>query len=138
MEILIKIISFALLAALIIFPILILNLLNKRKVKNAFIPYFISSLIITFFLVLVIAWWSHFSNKLLLSHYGYNFEGMDDIERFKNVAHENLEKVKTLRISVMGIGWPVKVLFFYPIYLPSLLIIYFGSYFYNKIKQKSK
>jgi len=137
MEILLKIISFALLLSLIFFPILILKKLQKRKAKKVFIPYLIISLIITFILIFIIAWWSNFSNKLLLSHLGYDFEAMNDIQRFQNVASENLDKVKKLRISTMGIGWPLKAFIFYPFYLPYLLIVYFGSSFLTRIKQKS-
>jgi len=137
MEILLKIISFVLLVSLVIFPIFILKQLKKRKTKNVFILYLIISLIITFILILIIAWWSNFSNKLLLSHLGYDFEAMNDIQRFQNVASENLDKVKKLRISTMGIGWPLKAFIFYPFYLPYLLIVYFGSSFLTRIKQKS-
>ena len=137
MEILLKIISFVLLVSLVIFPIFILKQLKKRKTKNVFILYLIISLLITFILILIIAWWSNFSNKLLLSHLGYDFEAMNDIQRFQNVASENLDKVKKLRISTMGIGWPLKAFIFYPFYLPYLLIVYFGSSFLTRIKQKS-
>lgn len=137
MAISLKIISFALLLSLIIFPLLILKQLKKRKAKNVFIPYFIISFIITFILILLIAWWTNCSNKLLLSHLGYDFEAMNDIQRFQNVASENLDKVKKLRISTMGIGWPLKAFIFYPFYLPYLLIVYFGSSFLTRIKQKS-
>ena len=137
MEILLKIISFVLLVSLVIFPIFILKQLKKRKTKNVFILYLIISLLITFILILIIAWWSNFSNKLLLSHLGYDFEAMNDIQRFQNVASENLDKVKKLRIAMMGIGWPLKAFIFYPFYLPYLLIVYFGSSFLTRIKQKS-
>jgi len=137
MEILLKIISFVLLVSLVIFPIFILKQLKKRKTKNVFILYLIISLLITFILILIIAWWSNFSNKLLLSHLGYDFDAMNDIQRFQNVASENLDKVKKLRIAMMGIGWPLKAFIFYPFYLPYLLIVYFGSSFLTRIKQKS-
>ena len=137
MEILLKIISFVLLVSLVIFPIFILKQLKKRKTKNVFIIYLIISLIITFILILIIAWWSNFSNKLLLSHLDYDFEAMNDIQRFQNVASKNLDKVKKLRISTMGIGWPLKAFIFYPFYLPYLLFVYFGSSFLTRIKQKS-
>ncbi|MFB3386347.1 hypothetical protein [Flavobacterium sp. LAR06] len=137
MEILLKIISFVLLVSLIIFPILVLKQLQKRKTKNIFIPYLMISLIITFILILIIAWWTNFSNKLLLSHLGYDFEAMNDIQRFQDVASENLDTVKKLRISTMGIGWPLKAFMFYPFYFPYLLIVSFGSSFLTRIKQKS-
>lgn len=137
MEILLKIMSFVLLVSLVIFPIFILKQLQKRKTKNIFISYLMISLISTSILILIIAWWTNFSNKLLLSHLGYDFEAMNDIQRFQNVASKHLDKVKKLRISTMGIGWPLKAFMFYPFYLPYLLIVYFGSSFLTRIKQKS-
>lgn len=137
MEILLKIMSFVLLVSLVIFPIFFLKQLQKRKTKNIFIPYLMISLISTFILILIIAWWTNFSNKLLLSHLDYDFEAMNDIQRFQNVASKNLDKVKKLRISTMGIGWPLKAFMFYPFYLPYLLFVYFGSSFLTRIKQKS-
>lgn len=137
MEILIKIIVFALFLMMIFIPILILKQLYKRKVKNNFIPYLLFSLISTFLLILIIGWWSHFSTQLLLSHYGYDFDAMNNMERFQNVALKNLDKVKTLRTKMLGIGWPLKAYMSYLFYSPYLLIVYFSSYFYKTIKQKS-
>jgi len=89
-------------------------------------------MLITFFLVLALAWWSHFSTELLLSHYGYYSGDLNETERMKNVAIQNLDKVNKLRISKMGIGWPLKAIMFYPFYFPYLLIVYLGMYFYNQ------
>lgn len=124
MESLIKIISFGLLLSLIVFPIFILKQLYKRKTKYIVFFYFIICLIITFLLVLAFAWWSYFSKQLLLSHYGYNFDDLDSIERLQNVAPENLDRVKNLRISTMGIGWPLKAFMLYPSYFVYLVIVY--------------
>ncbi|QOG03272.1 hypothetical protein [Flavobacterium sp. MDT1-60] len=124
MEILIKLISFTLVISLIIFPIFILKQLYKRKTRNIIILYFTFCLIITFLLVLTVAWWSYFSNQLLLSHYGYNFDDLDTIERLQNVAPENLDRIKKLRMSMMGIGWPLKAFMVYPFYFVYLVIVY--------------
>lgn len=124
MEILIKLISFTLIISLIVFPIFILKQLYKRKTKNIIIFYFTICLIITFLLVLTVAWWSHFSKQLLLSYYGYDFDDLNNIERLQNVAPENLDRVKNLRSSTMGIGWPLKAFFLYPFYFVYLVIVY--------------
>jgi len=138
MKILITAIKFALLIALIISPVLLFNNLRKRNFKYPFISYLITAVLITFFFILVVAWWSHFSTELLLSHYGYDANAFTETERTRNVAVENLEKVKKLRISKMGIGWPLKAYIFYPFYFPYLLIVYFGMYFFKKNQLKSK
>jgi hypothetical protein len=85
---------------------------------------------------LTVAWWSDFSKHLLLSHYGYDFDDMNSIERLQNVAPENLEKVKNLRKSTMGIGWPLKAFIIYPFYFVYLVIVY-SVLDYQKNKTKN-
>lgn len=131
MEILVYAISFALFISLIIFPIFILNKLYKRRIKNTLFSYLAISLITTFCLCLFIAWWSNFSKEILLSHYGYDFDPMND--HLKNVKIENLNRVKSLRKSIMGVGWPLKAFFIFPVYSIYLFIIY-PVYFLNKNK----
>ena len=137
MEIICITISFILLIALIVSPLFLIKKLNKLNVKYNFIVYLISAIIITSILTLVLGWWAHFSNKLLLSHYGYNFDAMNDNERFKNVSTENLDRVKIFEISMMGIGWPLKAIMSYLVYSPYLLIVYIVSFFYAKRKRKA-
>lgn len=134
MEIITTTISFILLVALIVFPSFIIYKLNKLNVKNIFIFYLISGIIITSILTLVFAWWADYSDEFLLSHYGYDFDSMNDVERFKNVTAENLDRVKNLEMSMMGIGWPLKAIMSYIIYCPYLLIVYFVTFFYKKKK----
>ena len=132
MEILNTVIKFALLIALIISPVLLFNKLHKQNFRYFFVYYLISAGLITFFLILILAWWSHFSIELLLSHYGYSSGDLNETDRIKNVAIENLDTVKKLRISKMGIGWPLKAFMFYPFYFPYLILVYLGMYFYKK------
>ena len=61
---------------------------------------------------------------------------MNNIERLQNVEPENLDRVKKLRTSIMGIGWPLKAFMFYPFYFVYLVIVY-SVLDYQKNKQKS-
>ena len=134
MEILLKSASLILLATLLGSPILILLKLKKVTQKNIFIKYLILATLISSVLAIVFGWWSDQSNNILLSHYGYNFDAMNDIERYKNVQLLNMEKVKKIEISIMGIGWPLKVIMSYIYYFPYLLILYVITYFYDYFK----
>ena len=134
MQIITTTFSFILLIALIVSPLFLINKLNKLKVKYNFILYLISATIITSILTLFFAWWSHYSNEILLSYYGYKF---DSINEFENVSAENLDEVKKLEISMMGIGWPLKAIMSYLVYCPYLLIVYIVSFFYTKMKKKN-
>jgi len=137
MEIITQIISFILLIILIVSPSFIIYKLNKLNVRYNFILYLISVIFTTSVLILFFAWWSHLSNKILLSDYGYNFDSMNDFEKFKNVKVENLERVKNLEISLMGIGWPLKAIMSYIVYSPYPLIVYIIASFYKKMKNKN-
>lgn len=135
MEISLYAIKFILLIVIIMAPIILLNRLHKRHLKNTFVPYLIFGTIIMFPLLLSIAWWGDFSTRILLSHLGYNFEAMNNVERFKNVTIEDLVKVKNLEKEMLGIGWPLKAILFYLfLYCPYLFIVYLASLLYRKNK----
>lgn len=135
MEILNKLLSFSLLLAIMASPILVLFGLKKFHLKSNLIIYLILGITITSILTLLFAWWSDASKHMLLSHYGYDFEAMDDGERFANVSAQNLERVKRLKRSMMGIGWPLKAFMTYVVYAPYLLIVYLITYLINKYKR---
>ena len=75
-------------------------------------------------LMLIFAWWSYESDLILLKHYGYNIDGMSEADFFGNVSSENLDKVKRLETSIMGIGWPVKAIFGFIMTIPYLIFVY--------------
>ena len=136
MEALITIISLSLLIGLISSPILIIWRLNKINIKFTFIYYLIIGIVATVFLTLSFAWWTNKSDKILLTYYGYNINGMNDTEFYEKVLPENIKRVKSLEISIMGIGWPLKAIMTYMFYSPYLLIVYLASYLLEKRKQK--
>lgn len=138
MEFLRTAISFILLVGLIASPFLILYWINKRNIKYKFIVYFTFGVIITATLTLFFAWWSNKSNHILLSHYGYEFDGMNDTERYDHVKADNLARVKSLEISIMGIGWPLRANMTYVFYSPYLLVSYLIIYRVNRYKKGRK
>jgi len=128
METLTTIISFLLLLGLISVPILLFVGIKKwYRLKFNFLTYLISGLIITAGIMWIFAWWTDYSNILLLKHYnGYVYNPDSDgyqIE-YDNVLPENLERVKSLEIRVMGIGWSLKAIMSFVFYSPYLLIVY--------------
>lgn len=137
MEILVAAISLTLLGMLLLGPIFILRYLNRTNTKYKFISYLAISLFLSACIMCVFAWWGHTSNKLLLTHYGYNFEGWNDKENYAQVAPENLERVKTLMTSAIGIGWPLKAMMAYAFYFPYIWIVYVGYYLSRQFLKKS-
>ena len=106
------------------------------KLKRALKVYYLLSLIILGVLVWIIAWWSDKSSLILLEHYGYNYDGLNNIERFQNVAVGNIENVKNLETSIMGIGWPLKAIFGFLMTIPYLIFINIVKVLVDRIKKK--
>lgn len=129
-----SIISLVLFIGLVLSPILIIKRQFNHKGKNEFISYLTLGIVITTLLTLAFAWWSATSDKMLLVHYGYNIDGMTETEFYEQVAPENMERVKSLEASIMGIGWPLKAIMMYVFCIPYMLIVYFA----NKSIQKHK
>lgn len=130
MEILIKTITFLFLLGLILSPIFILIKVNKFNVRFKFIIYLITSAFIMF----AFAWWSNKSNLILLEHYEYNIDGMNETEFYGKVLPENMDKVKNIETSIMGIGWPLKAIMSLPFYIPYLFIVFIIYSFVKKLK----
>jgi hypothetical protein len=137
MELLTTIVSFSLLLGLILVPIFLFVGMKKwYRPKFGFLAYLISGLIITAGIIWAFAWWAHYSDELLMNHFGYDFDPMNDIDRFENVDSENLEKVKQLEIGYFGIGWSLKAIMMFVFYSPYLLIVYFAGQWIKRNKKK--
>lgn len=124
-----------LLLALILFPLFIVMKLNKLKFRRSFIFYLILGLIGAFLFIFLIAWWVDFSNKFLLVHYGFDFQAMNDFERYENVKKVDFIEVKELEKQMMGICWPLKAILFYVVfYLPYFIIVFVLNFLAKKLK----
>jgi hypothetical protein len=111
--------------SILLSPVLIIIIVfNKQTTKNKFLSYMLTSIIITSILMLIFGWWGDKSDMLLLEHYGYNIDGNNDKEIYGNVLPKDMERVKSLETSIMGIGWPLKVIMCYVFYLPYLFVVY--------------
>lgn len=118
MEIIITTISFTLIIGLLLSPVFILWRLNRLNIRYKFIVYLTISIFITATITLTFGWWTDTSDIMLLEHYGYNFDAMNDTERFEKVSPDNMKRVKSLEMSIMGIGWTLKVIMSYVFYSP--------------------
>lgn len=136
MEILIDIVSFSLFFGLILCPIILLRKIKKSKIKFKFITYLMVGIFLTAILTFLFAWWNYSSDLILLKHYGYDIEGMNETEFYGKVLPENMEKVKSIETSIMGIGWPLKAIMTFIFYLPYLIIIYIIYYLIEKNRRK--
>jgi len=135
MEILVTIISFGLMVGIVVAPILIPVKLNRWNIRYRFVALLAITVITTSILTLIFAWWADTSTWILLSHYKYDFEAMNDAERYAQVAKENIERVKRIEMRMMGIGWPLKAFMTYLVYSPYLLAVYLLTYVIKKYRQ---
>lgn len=134
MEILIKIADILISGILLTFPVFILIILKRLKTKRTIIFYSIISLIVLGVIIVFFAWWSYKSDLILLKHFGYNIDGMNHTELYGNVSPHNLHKVKHLENNVMGIGWPLKAVFGYLLFIPYLILVYIGNIILRRVK----
>ena len=118
METLIAIIDFFILGIIIATPILLLTILKKSNHRSYSIIYFMIGIILSGLIIWLFAWWTDISNSILLKHYGCNVLGINTTELYKNVMPSDLERVWNIENSMMGIGWPLKAIFGFIIFIP--------------------
>lgn len=138
MEIIIKTVDLLIFGLILSTPILLLLTLKKVNTKWTFLIYFVISLIVLAILIFTFSWWSYESDLILLRNYGYNIDGMNEMEFYGKVSSENMEEVKRLEKSIMGIGWPLKAIFGYFITIPYLLFIYLGKILIKRLTSNRK
>jgi len=133
------IVSFILLIGLISVPILLFVGLKKwKRLRFNFLTYLTIGLILTAGITWTFAWWADYSDQLLIGHYGYDFDAMNETDRFEKVGAENLERVKQLEIGYFGIGWPIQAIMTFVFYSPYLLLVYLVGQLITRTKRKNK
>lgn len=115
---------------IIILPILLLAFLKKKKAKGVIVKYLILGFLLMALLIILSAAWSDTSNLMLLRYYGYDIENMN----YENVPLENIECVKNLVTSIMGIGWTLKAIFGIIMSIPYLIFVYLGQILFDKLR----
>ena len=134
MEKLITLVSFSLFVGILLCPILLFRKIKTTKIRYKLLTYLTIGLFLNAVIVFVFAWWSYTSDLMLLEHYGYNIDGMNEAEFYGNVIPENMDKVKSIQRSIMGIGWPLKAIFAFVFCSPWIIVVYFVFYLTDKIK----
>jgi len=134
MEKLITLVSFSLFVGILLYPILLLRKIKTTKIRYKFLAYLTIGLFLNAVIVFVFAWWSYTSDLMLLEHYGYDIDGMNETEFYGNVIPENMDKVKSIQRSITGIGWPLKAIFAFVFCSPWIIVVYFVFYLTDKIK----
>ena len=135
MEITITIITLLIFGGLLLSPLIIFKLLKNTNSKFVFVLYMTIGIFFTAIISLIFGWWTHKSNVFLLEYYnGYHINPDSNSGQiyYETVLPKNMERVKELEKSYMGIGWPLKSIFLFVFFLPYLLIAYFVKYLIDK------
>lgn len=132
MEITVSAITYLVFIGLIVCPFFLKNRIEKLQTKNNFLIYLVTIIFASFLMTTVFAWWVNYSDTLLLNYYGYNFDGMNEKEFYRNVAAKDLKRVKELEASISGIGWPAKVMLLSPFSFLYMLTAYFAVIFFKR------
>ena len=132
------ILSFLFLLGLIVVPFMLFYAIKRwYRLKFDFLAYLIVGLVLTAGIVWTFPWWTDYADQLLMSHYGYDFDAMNDAGRFANVQSENHEKVKQIEIGYFGLGWPLKAMMTFVFYSPYLLIVFGIGQLRIRLKRKN-
>ena len=132
MEILGIVVHFALLAAIVVVPIIVVSKGYDFLWTN------IISLPIICFLLVLMAYWPYFYTDFRLELMGFNFDGMSEAERVRNVLPELREEAKELYWSNMGIGWPLKAIFGIVLFTPYPTVIWGCESLIKNVRRKHK
>lgn len=124
MSFLVTAITVTLLGGLLISPLLLLRFINRTNIQYKFITYLTLGVVMTLIIAFVSAWWTYTSDLILLKYYDYDIDGMNETEFYGKVLPENMDKVKSLETSIMGIGWPLKAIMTFLFYSPYLFIVF--------------
>lgn len=91
---------------------------KKLKEKN-FLKLLISSLIFTFILCLLSIYWAEYlSVEWMYNIYGFDPHGMSETDRWtKEISLDNRKTIEDLYNRSFGIGWPVKLILSYIIFI---------------------
>lgn len=136
-EILINLITFLLILLLLFTPFYV----HKKYTEIGFsglthlLFTVITAVAFSGILCVISSYWSlEFSNHLLLYAMDYNSEGMNLEEFVQHVRPEHLDKVQKIEQQMMGIGWPLKALFGFIIFvLPYNLIVILFIKLYRRL-----
>lgn len=101
----------------------------KRRIpfKHQLLNYLTLSLVFSVIMSLALASWDHYSKILLLDSYDAYLLNPDSNAYqvgYTLVDPRNMERVKALELSIMGIGWSLKALIAMPMIMGYFLIDY--------------
>ena len=125
-----------LLLSFVALPTIILRKMKEAKTKFIEVKFMFYVFFICFSLSTLCAFWKDYSSEILLRSYNaYELNpdsGTEQVE-YENVKLENVQRVKQLEHTIMGIGWPLRAMF---IFVFSILPVLLLTFLMNEIIEK--
>ena len=88
------------------------------------------------FLIALTAYLPRYYSDFRLELMEFDFEGVSDAERARNVLPESREEATALYWSKMGIGWALKAIFGIVLFAPYPTLVWGGSVLVKQIRRK--
>lgn len=85
--------------------------------------YLILGSLLSFIIIVCFAWWDQYTLRLLLGQYGYDFEAMNTLDRYRHVEAQDHTRVTDLQRRLLGIGWQLKAILFFACYSVYLIAV---------------
>ena len=128
LEFVVKLSYIILMFSFLLIPVITLRKMKALKIKYINIKFVISTILICAILSIFSPFWKNYSSEILLRSYNayeYNPDSGNEQVEYENVKSENIERVKQLEKTIMGIGWPLKAIFIFtfsilPVFLLTL------------------
>lgn len=102
--------------------------------KNNYLILLLSSVIFTLILSVMSGYWSEdLSKQLIYDFYGFDPYGMGDAERWtQKISIDNRNAIEKIYEEGFGIGWPLRLIMSYVIFLLPYNLIACGIVFFLK------
>ena len=122
-----------LLLSFVVIPLIILRKMKAAKTKYVNVKFIFYVFFICALLSVFCAFWKDYSSEILLRNYNayvFNPDSGGEQVEYNKVTSENIERVKQLEKTIMGIGWPLKAIF---IFTFSIIPVFVLTYLINGV-----
>lgn len=94
-------------------------IVGKKLKNNSYLALLFLSIVSTFVLSTFSVYWSEdLSAELIYEFYGFDPDGMNELERWPGeMASDDKKTIERIYNRSFGIGWPVKLIGFYVIFM---------------------
>ncbi|MGB3776908.1 MAG: hypothetical protein WA960_01010 [Tunicatimonas sp.] len=94
-------------------------LIGRKLKKNDYLILLILSIILTFFVSTLSTYWSEdLSDEIIYNMYGFDSYGMEESERWtKEINLDDRNTIERIYNGSFGIGWPLKLIMSYVIFM---------------------